>query len=211
MLDMNWGEKFIKEYDLYPKAAGWLRAGEFASPQEAWAEGQDGKQMLWVLYRLGAITPKEAAKISSRIIREIGGVWHLLSKPSQAAVITMEKWIAGEARLADVKASLLLAKAEEATASLLLAKARAWGAGSSSEAKAKAMSAMWAAITVARVVGAVLTVESTAVVAAGLSAAVSAMWAASTGVAWEETEEETLKEIAAIVRQEFPVCPFPVK
>jgi len=201
---MNWIEEFIKEYDVCPKAATLLRAGGFVSPQNAWTEWQDGEQMLWLLSKLDALTPEQSALISCLIVRKISGVWRLLSEDSRAAVVATEKWLAGNASLAEVQAAMVAA---------------AWCASavdaSADEDWQSRASKVWAA----RAVSALVAVDETPLaeeaaeavaVAASVMSAVEAMWAPVSVSAVEAMAmaEAARREIAEIVREVMPVCPF---
>jgi len=238
MLDMNWVKEFIEMYDTCPKAAGWLRAGEFASPQEAWNACERGDWMLCLLGQSRALNKNVAVKIAYRITKEVSGgnaVWGLLADPIlREAVETAEKWRVGDATLAELaaageaagavaaalEASAAEAEAESEVASeaLALLVEKAWTdtptSPSEEQARAEAWAAADTAATLAAAKAATLSSEAWAAGCAARTAesathVTSAVWVAGSAAEIGAAGETARQEIADIVRQEFPECPFP--
>jgi len=238
MLDMNWVEEFIEMYDTCPKAAGWLRAGEFASPQEAWVDCGRGDWMLCLLGQTGTLNNNTAVEISCRIVRGVSGgnaVWGLLADPvSREAVETAESWLAGVATLAEVQAAGAAASevaaalveaaeageaaSEVAATALALLVEQAWTETWASPSEERAWAVLWAAAdtaaTLAAAKAATLSSEAWAAGCAARTAesathVTSAVWVAGSAAEIGAAGETARQEIADIVRQEFPECPFP--
>jgi len=195
---MKWIEKFIEEYAVCPKAATLLREGNFATPQMAWDGWLDGPQMLWVARKFNALTPEQSAEILFIIIREIAGgaVWGVLSKDSREAVVTTEKWLKGNASPNELEvAASLVRSSEELWAALV--------AGAAVVVSSETVAELWAARAVSR---AVESVVSGSPAAADWSESAAIMASVVSGV---RTEAAARQEIAVIVREAMPNCPFP--
>jgi len=238
MLDMNWVEKLIEMYDACPKAAGWLRAGEFASPQEAWDDCGRGDWMLCLLGQTGTLNNNTAVEISCRIVRQVSGgnaVWGLLSNPIlREAVNTAGAWLAGKASLEAVQAAAAAAaavaaaleeeaaEAEEASelaaADLAMLVEKAWttdkpASPSEEQSRAEAWKTADSAETAASANAITLRAAAWAAGCAARTAesathVASVIWVAGSAAEVGAAGAAARQEIADIVRQEFSVCPF---
>jgi len=129
-------------------------------------------------------------------------VWRLLSEDSRAAVVTTEKWAKGKATLKELEAVGVMAAASTAAASTAAASTAA--ALAVSRAVAGWSAELWAARAVSRAVESALSGEVAADWLCPVTAAVMSVVAARAA-----ESEEARQEIAEIVREVIPNCPFP--
>ena len=182
--------EFIERYRPCDSACAWLRTLPTGSTmRDAWLACQDPAWMAWCVGKVGTKRDRVVAGVALVRRTPVGDgrvVFDLLTDPrSRDAILTAERWVAGEATDEDLAADAEAAAAGAAARAAAARAAAAWAAGEA------AWAAGWAAGAAAR---------------AAAWAATAWAWATTAAWAWaaEVGEAQARSAQPAILREALP-------